>query len=292
MDNPFTLDNDSAYQAWRKTKLADYPARVEQLQVAIADPGRLTPDEHAAMLALCRKTNMVVYSVQGAEADKDAVHRLGEQFGLCRLDHNLCAEEDGLAALQVSAGGRSQEYIPYSDRPINWHTDGYYNTPEQQVRGLILHCVRQAEEGGDNACLDHEIAYLLLRDANPDYVAALMQPEVMTIPPNFEDGVEIRAAQSGPVFSVQPDGTLHMRYTARGRNIQWQDDPLVKGAVDFLQDLFRSDSAYIFRFRMKPNQGLVCNNVVHNRSGFRNGTDPTNHRLLYRGRYYDRISGT
>ena len=41
-----------------------------------------------------------------------------------------------------------------------------------------------------NALLDHEIAYLLMRDANPEYVRALMQEDVMLILKNVVDGEE------------------------------------------------------------------------------------------------------
>jgi hypothetical protein len=33
--------------------------------------------------------------------------------------------------------------------------------------------------------------------------------------------------------------------------------------------------------------GLICNNVLHTRSGFTDS--PEHRRLLYRGRYYDRL---
>jgi len=36
--------------------------------------------------------------------------------------------------------------------------------------------------------------------------------------------------------------------------------------------------------------GVICNNVLHTRSAFRD--DPAHPRLLYRARYYDRIRGT
>ena len=32
---------------------------------------------------------------------------------------------------------------------------------------MILHCVRPARQGGDNRLLDHEMAYIALRDADP-----------------------------------------------------------------------------------------------------------------------------
>lgn len=286
--SPFLPANETAYAAWRAAKLRDYPLHVDDFMVEVANPQQLSSAEYEQIAALCCKTNMALYR-SARPMDKAAVKALGEQFGLRRLDHNLCADADGIAALQVSSCGRSQEYIPYSDRPINWHTDGYYNRPEEWVHGIILHCVRNAGEGGENAYLDHEIAYLLLRDENPEWIAALMADDVMTIPPNLENGVEIRAAQSGPVFSVDAAGRLHMRYTARTRNIQWKADSLVTAAVAFLTDLFDSDSAYIFRYQLQPQEGVICNNVLHNRSGFANGDAATQQRLLYRARYFDRM---
>ena len=52
-----------------------------------------------------------------------------------------------------------------TSRAIRWHTDGYYNPPERQIRAMILHCVRTAASGGENRVFDHELAYLALRDA-------------------------------------------------------------------------------------------------------------------------------
>ena len=40
---------------------------------------------------------------------------------------------------------------------------------------------------------------------------------------------------------------------------------------------------------LAPGQGLICNNVLHDRTGFHDNGPA---RLLYRGRYYDRITGT
>jgi hypothetical protein len=39
---------------------------------------------------------------------------------------------------------------------------------------------------------------------------------------------------------------------------------------------------------MQPGMGIVCNNVLHERSGFVD--DPLRPRLLYRARYYDRVA--
>ena len=81
-----------------------------------------------------------------------------------------------------------------------------------------MHCAQPAAEGGENLLLDHEIAYIQLRDKNPAYIKALMKNNAMTIPPNIENGIEIRGEQTGPVFAVDEGGYLHMRFSARTRN--------------------------------------------------------------------------
>ena len=288
---PFDLDNESGYLAWREQKLHAYPENIEDLIVKVNDPARLTKAEHAAIHAHCRKTNMALYAGSGgSDPDKAIPKALGEQFGLTQLDCNMGADDDGVTALKVVEGEWRNSYIPYTSRPIHWHTDGYYNTPAEQIRGLILHCLSPAARGGENALLDHEIAYIHLRDTNPDYIRALMKADAMTIPANIRDGEEIRPARSGPVFSVLADGSLHMRYTARTRSIEWSAEPATQAAVKTLEAFLNSPSAYIYRATLQPGQGLICNNVLHDRSGF--DDDDTHTRQLYRLRYYQRMSGT
>ncbi len=289
--SPFLLNNVSAYKQWRDQKLLDYPQTAHELLVEVRDATSLTEDEYRALLRLCQKTNMAVYRIiDGDYAAKQTVRILGRRFGLDRLDNNLCADEDAITSLQVMSEGRHTGYIPYTNRPISWHTDGYYNKPDEQIRGMVLHCVRNAATGGANLLLDHEIAYLHLRDCNPDYITALMHPLAMTIPPNIEGGELIRGEQSGPVFSIDPMGNLHMRYTERKRNIVWRDDSLTREAVACLSEFLASDSPYIFRHALQPGEGYLGNNVLHNRMAFED--DQVQHRLLYRARYFDRIADT
>jgi alpha-ketoglutarate-dependent taurine dioxygenase len=291
---PFDLADDRAYQSWREWKLADYPARAEDLIVGIDNPFRLSPAEKQALLDRCRKANAALYRIAaGNFADKELVASLASQFGLLRLDRNLRADEDSITSLRVVPESTGTYYIPYTNRPLNWHTDGYYNTADEQVRGVVLHCVSDAAQGGENVYLDHEMAYLLLRDENPDYVAALMQPDAMTIPANIEAGVEIRPAQTGPVFSVAPrTGSLHMRYTARTRSIAWKDDVKTRMAVGFLTELLAGESEFLFRHRLRPGEGIICNNILHKRAAFVDDPESGRTRLFYRARYYDRIRGT
>ena len=292
--SPFALENAEAYAIWRKAKLKDYPVTAAALRVEVNDPRALSVTELHRLLQICRKTNMAIYASRlGELADKQIPRRLGEQFGLIRLDSNLLADEDAVTSLQVMPEKSGRGYIPYSNRRLLWHTDGYYNPPERRVRAFVLHCVMPAASGGENALLDPEIAYLRLRDENPEFIRALMAPDALTIPANTEEGGEHRPAQTGPVFSVDPaTGSLHMRYTARTRSIEWKPDAATRSAVQALERLLAGDSPHVFGYRLAAGEGLLCNNVLHNRTEFADDVDKGVSRLIYRARYYDRIRGT
>lgn len=291
--NPFDPDQDYAYRLWRDWKLEHAPTRLEDLLVEVRDPLRLTPAEHLAILDRCALSNMALYACSpDLEQDKDIPRAIGHAFGLEHLDHNLLADEDAITSLTVNTEGAHPQYIPYTDRPIQWHTDGYYNPPRQQVHGLILHCARPAAEGGENDLFDPELAYIFLRDINPAYVQALMQPDAMTIPAREDENGIARMAQTGPVFTVDTQRlSLHMRYTARTRSIEWKQDPLVEEARLCLHELLESDTPYRLQGRLERGMGLICNNVLHTRHRFRDRPG-TGARLLYRARFLDRIGGT
>ncbi|MBK9117453.1 MAG: TauD/TfdA family dioxygenase [Betaproteobacteria bacterium] len=285
---PFAPADAAAYQAWRAAKLAAYPASLDELSVPVRDPRALTADEHAALARAVARANMAVYASADTAEDRDLPRLLAHQFALTRLDHNWLADDDGISSVTVTGESGRGEFIPYTNKPIRWHTDGYYNPPARRIRAMVLHCVRPAASGGENALLDHEIAYILVRDADPALAAALMRPDAMTIPERADaDGVA-RPAETGPVFSVDPEtGALHMRYTARTRSIEWNADPDVRAAAECLTRVLAGPSPYIHRVTLAAGMGLLCNNVLHDRTGFTD--DPARPRLIYRARYYDRI---
>ena len=293
MSGPFDLNDAAAYRAWREQKLAAAPRRLEDILVEIGDPRALTPAERSRLLELNAVANMAVYAGRtGRDPDKEIPRKLGAQLGLHRLDSHWLTDDDAISPISVRGAeerGERKEFIPYTDKPIKWHTDGYYNAPERTVRGLLLHCVESAESGGENQLLDHEIAYILLRDENPDHIRALSAPDAMTIPPRSDENGVARAAQPGPVFSVDGDGFLHMRYTARTVSIEWRADAATRAAVAALTHLLATPTPWTLHGRLEPGMGLVCNNVLHDRSAF--AESPSRRRLLYRARYYDRVRG-
>jgi len=290
LGNPFDLDNEISYKAWRDNKLEFYPEKVEDLVVIIKDPKKLNGNEFDAIRKLLIKTNMAIYASDTAkDADKQIPVKLGKQFGLTELDNNMGAD-DGITSLKVVTGQSQSDYIPYTNKAIHWHTDGYYNAMNKQIHSLFLNCVSAAENGGENALLDHEIAYIHLRDSNPDYIDALMRSDAMTIPPNSKNGKEIRPLRSGPVFTITQNGNLHMRYTERTRSIEWKMDFVTQAAVEALNQFLNSESRFIYRATLQPGQGLISNNVLHNRASFKDSF--ANKRLLYRLRYFQRIANT
>ncbi len=290
IDQPFALDHPEDYLRWRADKLARYPRRAEDLYVEVRDPLNPTVSEVGEIRRICAVANMAVYaSPLAAVADKEIPRRLGERLGLTHLHANLLSDEDGISSLQAAPGKSAAGYVPYSNQRLLWHTDGYYNSPQECIRAFILHCVRPAAAGGENRLLDPEIAYILLRDADPEYIRALEAPDAMTIPANVANGAEIRAARTGPVYSIDR-GSLHMRFTARTRSIEWRSDDTTRAAVAFLNRILDAESAHVLTLRLAGGQGLVCNNVLHNRSAFTDDPGPDRSRLVYRARYSDRIA--
>jgi len=284
---PFDPDQPEAYAAWREHKLAQQglPQAVE-----IADLGALSEAERHALLSTAQQRNFTRFRnlKPSGHLERD-LRELGRQLGLLDLDQNLCAEDSGLTAITVKKTDTDHTYIPYTNRPLGWHTYGYYNAGGLQIRAWLLYCARPAAEGGANGILDHEIAYIRLRDHNPDWIRALMADDAFTIPSNTEKGQEIRPDHSGPVFSVAADGSLHMRYSARQRNVVWKDDTATRDASKFLLDLFKAGDDHMFEVRLDAGEGIISNNVLHRRDGFRDPADASLNRLMYRARYYQRL---
>ena len=283
--------DDTSYREWRDARLKSYPQSADEIFVEIGGLVDLSDTEKAAITVNCRRSNMSIYKCRDDFVDRAAVCSFAANFGLLRLDHHLCANEDGVSELSVASRGVRTGYVPYSSRSLSWHTDGYYNDPSRQIRAVVLHCANSAASGGENALFDPDIAYIRLRDENPRFITALEHPECMTIPANSDAQGEIRPAVSGPVFSRDlRSGAIHMRYSARKKNIQWRDDGTTRAARDYLSEILADENGPIFRYRLQAGEGLISNNVLHNRTTFEDG--PDHGRLIYRARFYDRIDST
>lgn len=288
------LDFKHDYTDWRNERLENW-----QKKVAFIPIENVSSPSHVELEQLRQQSqhkNLALYASEPGKADKNAVRAFVAHLQMRDLDHNLCADNDAISTLETMDTGRPGGYIPYTNKGLNWHTDGYYNQIDEHIRSFLLHCVQSAAQGGENFLINHELIYIHLYDHNPAYVSALMESDAMTIPANIENGIEIRPAQSGPVFyRDNATNQLQMRYTARTRSIIWKENTQLKEALACLEEFLQSDNQSVLRLTLQPGQGLICNNILHGRSAFQdtstNGQCPQNKRIMYRARSYNRLFG-
>lgn len=286
------LISNENYQNWRAARLRAAEAALTGGFVPIESLSSPSESAREQIIERVGAANLALYEAP-AEADpREALRVFAETFGLRIAERHRSADGDGIVALTPSDAPAQRGYIPYSSRGMNWHTDGYYNAPEERISAMVLHTVRPARDGGSNQFLDHAIAYIRLRDLDPRFAQALSHPQAMSIPANEEPGSE-RPESVGPVFYPDPEtGALQMRYTARTRSISWRDDPLTAEAVAALREVLERPDPLTISVRFKPGQGVICNNVLHDRTGFDRQTDTQSARLVYRVRFSNRVKGT
>jgi len=268
---------------WRARKLRQRASDAAQLMVDIQNPSALRDVEKRRIVANCEQNNLCFYRcVHGsadAMTDVMAVKKLGSQLGLHSLRANPQAGSDKISRIRAA---ENAYYIPYTHRALAWHSDGYYAS--DIIRAFIMHCVHAAAHGGVNEYLDHELVYILLYEKDPQYVAALSHPQAFTIPAIANQ----RPQRSAPVFRADPkSGHLLMHYTERSQHIVWRRE--CQEALHCLRELVRT-TEYKLSYKLAANEGVICNNVLHNRSAF---VDSAKHpkRLLLRARYGERVVG-
>lgn len=292
---PVLQMNSQDYRRWRD----------QRLQMAVNETGRSVeidnpflpgPNERAAIMRQVACRNFSIYHFDTDQyPERLAVKAFSRQLGLQSAIPSL--ESGGAYTSIISNRKRessnSPRYIPYTSEPLKWHTDGYYNSLQNQVRSFIIHCESAPLSGGENQLMDHEIAYILLRETGVELVQSLCDPKAITIPANIQNHKELRKEFVGPVFSTDPlNGKLYMRYTQRARNIIWKKDDLTKSALKVLDGILAGKSQYITGIQLKPGQGIICNNILHCRAAFEDGDTPEQMRSLVRIRFRDRIDYT
>lgn len=294
---PFNLSQQVGFEGWAQNKLSLYSAdRLQELIVPqlISSDGRLSKNQLENIQQQVSRYNFAIYRIEDAGSfDTQSLNQLGQSLGLKNLDSNLCAEEDLISVIsdsseQSATGNLKQRYIPYTNKALSWHTDGYYNPFHQRVQAFILHCQHAAYQGGENSLIDPEVIYLLLRRLNPDFIEALCREDVMRIPENRQGEICIREETASSVFQTSCNYTkLDMRFSQRKRHIIWRDDAITRAALDSLNDLLDSSSDWQINVRLNAGEGIISNNVLHRRQAYQDTND--NKRVFLRARYYNAI---
>jgi len=181
MFSPYDLEKTDDYLRWREKKLENsenyYKEDTPPLFITFLNGQQPQQNELDKLLKHCQLNSFALYRIEDHDKydkhrAKIMIHDLARRLGLKRLDGNLCADVDKLTSITNTEHKEQHEYIPYSTKRLSWHTDGYYNPPDRTINSMLLHCFRNAKQGGESYFMDHEIMYLLLRDENPDYIGA------------------------------------------------------------------------------------------------------------------------
>jgi len=273
-----------AYRRWRDAKLRARSRGLQELRCEIGSPGKLRESEVARLLDGLARGNLAIYA-SAEQTDEKSLIALCAQLGLRRPDLHFLAPDSGVVRLHETADARS-DFVPYTSRALNWHTDGYYNPLGDAVRCFALHCIEPAASGGANRFFDHELAYIRLRDQEPRWMEALSRGDALSIPAHHAAGRERRPAVAGPVFFVDVDGRLRMRFTMRTRHVRWAQDTALQEARDFLCELLSGTGEDIWEYRFAAGEGVVCNNILHCRDAYSDEPE-TGGRTFLRARYRD-----
>ena len=286
MKSPFILENQAEYISWRDNKLSLYPKDIESLSISF-DFENIDINKIAQLKKIVENYNFAIYDFSAQISDKK-LQEFCVQLNLMNSVSNLLADENGISSITDNSSLVQKklniEYIPYTNKPLNWHTDGYYHPLDSTVKSFLLHCNEPAQKGGENLLLDHEILYIFLRDYNPDFIDVLMQENIMEIPKNKNS--KSSSSSVGPVFYIDSEKFLNMRFTSRQQNIIWRKDDMIKKIKNYISSFILDDSKYIFKLLLKKNQGYLANNILHKRERYLDGE---NKRLLKRLRFSERI---
>lgn len=271
------------YKRWAEEKLEGFTNKIDDLLVEINDPLNISISEKNQINQIIQSKNVVFFSVnKPVLGTKKQIKSYASIFGMGDYEFDSKSDMDGLTEIKHhQKSHRDIEYIPYSDKPLNWHTDGYYNDQSNSILSWLLYCVCPSAEGGINKYMDHEIAYILYNESYEN-IAKLMMPDSYVIPENKSNG---RPEVKNPVFSFE-NNKLNMKFSMREKNIIWNDEILKE--IGNLKKIIESSHDYHLTHKLQAGQGVIANNVIHMRTAFTNSKNKN--RLLYRLRSKKRVN--
>ena len=263
---------------WAEEKERDIPHNIDGIIVNIHDINDVKISEIAKIKETINKCNSCIYSSKIALKSNTNLLKFVESVGMRTYDRNNI-ESNEISTITPLESNKIN-YIPYTNKSLNWHTDGYYD--KKSIFSWLLHCVHPATHGGENYLLDHELAlreYVLRYDD----VNNLMSEDALTIPESKDTS---RSEISTYIFSIKNQyKKLHMRFSMRKDNIG--TSPKAGDAVTKLKEIIENDCAkYSLTYKLQKNEGIITNNILHGRRAFK---DDKVKRKLLRIRSYERL---
>ena len=263
---------------WAEEKEKNIPENIDGIFVNIHDINNVKTSEIAKIKETINKYNSCIYSSKIALKSNTDLLKFVELVGMRTYDCNNI--ESSKISTITPIESNKINYIPYTDKSLNWHTDGYYD--KKSIFSWLLHCVNPATQGGENYLLDHELALREYVFSNDD-IDDLMAGDALTIPESKDTS---RSEISTYVFSFKNQyKKLHMRFSMRKDNIG--TSPKASLAVTKLKKIIENDCAkYSLSYKLQKNEGIITNNILHGRKAFKD--DMVKRRLL-RIRSYERL---
>lgn len=263
---------------WAEEKEKNIPQNSDGILVNIHDINNVKTSEIAKIKETIYKYNSCIYSSKIALKSNTNLLKFVELVGMRTYDCNNI-ESNEISTITPLQNSKIN-YIPYTDKQLNWHTDGYYD--KKSIFSWLLHCVNPATQGGENYLLDHELVlreYLLRNDD----INNLMAEDALTIPESKDTS---RPEISTYIFSFKNKyRRLHMRFSMRKDNIG--TSAKASPAIIKLKEIIENDCAkYSLTYKLQKNEGIITNNILHGRKAFK---DDKVKRKLLRIRSYERL---
>ena len=271
------------YKRWKDNKLETFTKNLDELTVQITSPNAISKPEKSMVISLLDNHNIVFFHIDRVkQTNKSTIKNFASQIGLSNYELDSQSDKDGLTEIKdIKITEKSSEYVPYTTKELNWHTDGYYTDQKNSVLSWLLFCKTSAESGGINKYLDHEIAYILFNNKSKR-LEDLMLNDTCCIP---ENSITNRKEVFNPVFMFK-NKRLHMKFSMRKKNIIWNKNSLQ--AIDVLKSIIKDSSQYHITKKLDTGMGVITNNVIHMRTAFTNSRNKN--RLLYRLRSKKRVT--
>jgi len=293
-----------AYRSWRESRLAHQAEQTAGKALFAPLPCIETLSQpletsRAILKDLCEQVQrhgFALYRWQTNPADPiNATAALNRLLGLAESQSDAgVVNKAGLSLLSDRQGESIGRFIPYSNRAMNWHTDGYYNDMDSAVRCFTLHCVNAASDGGSLSLMDYELLLIALYDEDPALVEHLSHPQAMMLPANKDGEGHDRPDRHVPVLYTYSNSTnpavgmavgmaLGMRFTARGKNIQWRNDE-TRHAMQRVLEMIEEKQDWQHTVTLQSGEGVITRNVLHRRESFSDSAEQSQRQIL-RGRY-------
>ena len=276
------LNTIEDYKRWKDKKLESFTSNLDHLTVHISNPNSVSKPEKNKVISLIDSNSMAFFNIDNINyRDKLSIKKFAFQIGLSDYELDSQSDDDGLTEItEHEHNNKISEYIPYTTKELNWHTDGYYNTRDNSILSWLLFCDTPSKKGGVNTYLDHEISYILFNESSGK-IKDLMLETACCIPENI---LTKRKEVHNPVYMFDNE-KLHMKFSMRKKNIIWNDASLE--AINILKSIINDSFEYHVTKKFTEGEGVITNNVIHKRTAFTNSENKN--RLLYRLRSKRRV---